>query len=211
MTTFAEGLAQLTGAQGAGFDLGEVQASRLLNEGIRRFASRSKAIKAVVDLGATVADQGTYTLPAHVVELERLQVGDSPLYARTSAGKYWDLLAGYLAVPDGLTGMYAPYFNEDGTTKQISIFPTPTAAAAIVGLASITPAADLSGTDPIPFPEEDWRGALHAATALAYETIEENVEQATYFWERFDAAAEELRRKVNSRVGGGVTRFPVTL
>jgi hypothetical protein len=208
--TFEEGVGQLRGAEAAGFGFSEPQAARLLNQGIRDYASASEWIRAILDFGPAVADQAAYDLPANVVKVKRLRLGSAP-YSRQNIEALWDLESGAMRLA-GTGGVFVPTFNDDGADRLITIFPTPGIEEQdlpIKGLASIFPAVDLKGSDPIPFPDDSWRGALNAAKAIAYEDVDENPDQAAYYRGLLKEEAEALRLRANSQVGQGPVRFPV--
>jgi len=205
---FSEEVAQLRGAEAAGFDLSEAQAAKLLNQGIDRLAARSEWIKVEAEYGPTVAEQERYEIPANTVRVLSVQIGESP-YVPVSVKDLWELKAGRKEAPaEG--GVFAERFSEDGATKTLGFYPVPEEAEeAIEALAAITPAKDLSGEDPLPFPDQNCRGARDFAIALAYEQLDENIEQARFYEERGEAEAERLRRLANSRVGSGPLKIPV--
>lgn len=206
MLTFADALAQLQGAEAGGFNFSATQAASLLNEGVKRFASRSEWIKAEVSLGPTVAGQEAYELPANVVKLRGLEVSGTA-YVAVDLLTLWQYKQ--QGLPINVDGAYAERFSEDGKIKSFSIYPVPdTAGLAIAGLAVITP-EDLSGNDPLPFPPEFRRGPLDYAKGIAYEDVDENPDSGTYFIKRADERADELRLDAQSRTGSGPYRIPV--
>ncbi len=206
MRTFSDALAQLQGAEAGGFDFSAGQAASLLNEGVKRFAARSEWIKAELELGPTVASQEGYATPENVVKLIGLQVG-SITYTATDLRTLWQYKQ--QGLPVRIEGVFAERFNADGKIKSFSLLPVPdTDGVTIAALAVITP-EDLSGEDPLPFPEEYNRGALEYAKAIAYEDVDENPESGTYFMRRADERADELRLEAQSRTGRGPYRIPV--
>jgi hypothetical protein len=173
---------------------------------VKRFAARSEWIKAEINLGPTVVDQELYATPENVVKLIGLRV-NGVVYTATDARALWDYKQ--QGLPSRIDGVYAERFNEDGKIKSFSLLPIPdTADLAIEGLAVITP-ADLSGDDQLPFPEEYNRGLLEYAKGIAYEDVDENPESGSYFIQRADARADDLRLEAQSRTGRGPYRIPV--
>lgn len=210
MPTFEEAVAQLRGPEAAGFGFSELQAGRLINQGVRDYASASEWIRAILDVGPAVADQKDYLLAANVVKVKRLRLGSGP-YSRQNLETLWDLESGLVTL-SGTGGVFVPTFDEAGTDRLITLHPTPgieEVGLPIKALASIFPAADLSGSDAIPFPDDAWRGVLSAAKAIAYEDVDENPDQATYHRGIFEREAEDLKLRGNSQVGQGPVKFAV--
>lgn len=206
MRTIADAIAQLQGAEAGGFDFSAAQAASLLNEGVKRFAARSEWLKAELELGPTVANQEGYETPENVVKLIGLQVG-SITYTATDLRTLWQYKQ--QGLPARIEGVYAERFNSDGKIKSFSLLPIPEAdGVAVSALAVITP-EDLTGDDPLPFPEEYNRGPLEYAKGIAYEDVDENPESGTYFIRRADERADDLRLEAQSRTGRGPYRIPV--
>lgn len=207
--TFDEAVAQFRGAEAGGFGVSVPQAERILQEAVRRYASRSHWIKAQINLGPTVVDQAEYDLPAHVVDLISLRLSTGWPYTRKSTKVFWELASGDAVWRSSKGGVFAPVFDTTGT-KKVALHPTPgEAGLTIEGLAAIYPENDLAGNDELPFPGDHQRGVLNAAKAVAYEELDENPQQAQYFRDLFQGEAEELRRQGNSRVGSGPTKFAI--
>lgn len=206
MDTFGDALTQFKSAEAAGFNLSDTQAASLLNEGVKRFASRSEWIRAELDLGTTVAEQEAYELPANVVKLKGLQVGEVA-YVATDLLTLWQYKQ--QGLPRRVDGAYAERYSDDGKIRSFSIYPLPEEdGLALGGLAVLTP-EDLEKADPMPFPPEFRRGPLDWSKGIAYEDIDENPESGTYFIERAENLAEQLRIHANSRTGSGPYQIPV--
>jgi hypothetical protein len=205
-------VAQLGDAQAHGFDVSEERRYEVANRAIRWVARRAQSIQAEVAIGTTVADQEEYTLPANVVDLRRIRVGEVADWTRQSLETLWDLKD----VDSGVTlsgrggGIFAPRYADDGATQSISIYPAPDEAGlAIVGYAAIEPAADLEEGDTVPFADEE--PVLNRATGILYREVDENPEMAAYYTDLAETGAEELRRKTISRVGSGPHRIPLRM
>lgn len=208
--TFDDAVGQLRGAEAGGFGVSESQAGRLINEAVRRYAAESKWIKAQVDLGPTVVDQADYDVPGHVVDLRALRLDTGYPYTRKSTEVFWGIESGDLEWTSGRGGVFAPKFSSDGATQQIALYPSPSTAGQVIqALCAIYPETALSGSDPLPFPESHQRGVLNAAKAIAYEELDENIEQAQYYRDLWMGEAEELRKESNSRIGSGPTKFAI--
>lgn len=206
MRTFGEAVAQLRGAEAGGFSFSVEQAGLLLQEGVDRFASRSKWIKAELDLGTTIADQEQYELPSTVVELLGLTIEGVP-YNAVDVQTIWQYKL--VGLPQRIDGAYAERFNDDGKIKAIGLLPVPDAdGLSIAGLAVVTP-GQLADDDELPFPAEFRRGPLDYAKGIAYEELDENPEAGAYYIERADTVADELRRLAQSRTGSGPYQIPV--
>lgn len=213
MPSFEEAVAQLRGPEAGGFGISEPQASKVLNQAIRQFASASEWIRAILDLGPAVADQERYLIPPNVVKIKRLRIAQSLPYSRQGIETLWDLQNGQARLAPGWGGIFVAEYDEDGTVRYVTLWPTPgaeEAGAQIPALASIFPAEDLESADQLPFPEDSTRGVFNAAKSILYEDVDENPEQASYYRDLANGEAEQLRRKANSRVGGGPVKFPVS-
>jgi hypothetical protein len=207
--TLADAIAQFQGAEAGGFDLSEEQTVSLLNEGVKRFASVSEWIRAELELGPTIASQEEYNLPGNVVKLLRVAVAGYP-FERHDLQTLWDLKLGRLGLArPNEGGVFAERFGEDGIEKKFSLWLPPTdAGQPITGLAAITP-DDLKPADVLPFPPEYRRGPLDFAKGIAYEEIDENPQSGSYFLDRANARALELRGLTNSRTGAGPVKARV--
>jgi hypothetical protein len=199
--TFDELVADLRAAEGAGFDVTAATAGRAVNEAVRRLASISKWVETEVELGPTVIDQELYEVDANIVDLSELIVGEAP-YLRVGQRQFFRLKAGTLRLSSDANGAFAPRFTSAGL-KQFGLYPTPDAAGdTILGFASITP-EDLTGTEVPPFPDDLERAVLDGAKVVLYQDVDENPEEAAIYDDRFRLAAEDLRRRRNSRLGSG--------
>jgi hypothetical protein len=198
--TFAELEKQFTSAEAGGFDLRQEQVATLLNEGAERLAARSKWIRAMVQVGPTVAGQGPYRLPDKLVQLEQLYVDGKP-WPETDMLTLRQVELGRRALCQAWgDGIYAEEADETGTIKLLRLFPAPELdGLTIEGWGPITP-DPLGGEDVLPFPPEFTRAVLDFALAIAYEQIDENPQSATYFLERANGRADELGERMRAKM-----------
>lgn len=210
MDTFADAVEELTSAQAAGFDVKQARAETVIQEGIRHLAARSHWIKAMLNLGPTVADQAAYTLPERVIRLFEVAINNDP-YTRRNIHTLWDLRTGRSTLEPGAEegGVFAEVGSEDGKSKSIELLPTPEEGEAeITGLASIYP-EPLAASDELPFPADHRRAVVDYATGILYEGSDENQATGAFYRERADGTAEALRLFANARSGSGPWKIPV--
>lgn len=187
----------------AGFDVTETQALRWLNARHRKMVARSRCLKATLAVGSTVADTGTYPLDTDALQVYEVLVG-GVLYNRIGRDDAAHASSGRLIVSRSF------YADADGSgTSMLALYPAPTEGGlAITAYAAIMP-PDLDDDDypliPIDFQDALVEGAI--ATGMARDI--EQVGVADRFEARFDRACEELRRRTNSRVGGGSVQVRV--
>lgn len=213
MQTFADAVEQLTAASAGGFDFGgqSGQAEKLIQEAIKRHAARSQWIRAQLELGPIVADTASYSLPAKIVRLWLVTIGDIE-YGRRDLRTAHHLGSGsYALTYNSEGGVFFETFAEDGKTRQVELFPTPDeeqAGETLEGFASIVP-DDLEAGDELPFPEQYRRAVVNYAKATA--TADVDVDKATgdAWLAQAENESEALRLYANSRSGSGPWKIPV--
>lgn len=180
-----------------------------LNEKHKQLVVKSKWDQRIVEIALTIANTAEYDLDPNIVEIDEITVADAPYDAATGGIRsIWQLRKGNMRVA-GPAGVFAQNFKSDGT-PQLSLYPTPaTAGDSIEALATFTP-ADLSGDGSYPIVPEDVHEAIaDGAIALGWRIRAENAPEAEVFEQRFQTAIEEVRRRKNRRVGGGVVQIAV--
>ncbi len=186
--------------EAAGIDVPDPVARilRWVNHLIREAAAYSHWVLSEPELGPTVADQSNYDLAANIVQVFDLSVGGEP-YEREGTRTVRDLRAGRLTLR-GPGGFFAPAFDADGSTKQFTLFPTPsTSGLPIAGLCSLYP-AEISGSMEPPFPDDTHIPIVHGAKAIGLALTEENEQSAQYHRAIWEEAKENLRRLGNKRL-----------
>ncbi len=187
-----------------GFDTSSTGVSRVTVTGwvlhrYRVMVARSKWRMLRSELGPTVAGQALYTLPDTAVDVEQLYVDSRP-YGRVGSSELFELAAGDLTT--GGDGVFGPAWTSAGVA-QIELYPVPEESGlTITALAASLP-PDLADTDqstPI-VPVDFHRALVEGAVADGLRLIDERIQEAQAFEDRFDAAIEQLRRRKNSRVG----------
>lgn len=199
METFADAVRQFRSAEAGGFTLGDEQTASLLNEGARRFAARSEHLKAFVSLGVTVVGQAVYELPDNVCRAQDLYVDGVP-YSLTDPRTLQEVVIGNRQV-FGVGGVFAEEASEDGKTKELKIWPVPEAAGIPLQIWGAVMPAPMEDTDVLPFGVEYNRGIVDFAKGIAYEDVDENAQSGTYFIERANGRAEELKEADKKRLG----------
>lgn len=180
-----------------------------INQLYRRLAIQSGYVKAVVELGPTVAGQAVYALPATVAEVTALRVGATREWTRTNAEGMWDLQAGTAAVV-GADGAFAPSFDADGA-QGVTIHPTPaTSGLAVSALAVLIPALLTTSPDTTPVVPEDFhQDIVSAAISFGHARIDGRNDLAVPAEQRFAAAVQLLKRRSKTRVGRGPVQLRV--
>lgn len=211
METFADAVEQLTSAQAGGFDFEATQAEKLIHEGINRLAARSQWIRAIMELGTTVADQANYELPERIVRLYAVMINNIQ-YGRRDVKTLWDLRSGKVELPYGSEGgVFVESYAEDGKSRKLELFATPDvelAGETINGFAAITPEPLASG-DELPFPTQYRRAVVNFAKSIASADIDVDKATANEWREEAEGDAEALRLLANARSGSGPWRIPV--
>lgn len=205
MKTIANVMADLRDAEAAGFDFSEERAEALAIESCDRLAAVSEWVRAEVNFGPTVANQADYTVPAKVVRARNVYIGTNG-YTEASYDELMGLRAGRMFANEGGTdgGVFTERFSEDGSTKQITLYPTPEDDdLEIVALCSITPGESMTKASVLPFPADMYRAVVDYGIAIAYESFDENINAGAAYLQRAGDKAEQLRRRANSRMGRG--------
>lgn len=212
MLTFNQLVAQLRDAQGAGFDVSATQAGIVLNRSIKRLATASKWIREEREFGPAVAGQDTYPIPADIVDIHELIIAGEPSQ-RASTEDVFRLKAGSVSLRGGPPWTVFCQRSDATGTKLLGIFPAPAVneqvapGASLLALCSVSP-ADIQGSNVPPFPDDFEDTLLAGAKATLYRDLDENPDEGDIYEQRFDAGAEKLRRRANSRVGNGAFRIP---
>jgi len=199
---FDELIAEVRQAAGIDVEDAENRIGRWINLAVRELATRSKWTRALVELGPTVSDDGTYSLPATVYLVEDLRVGDRH-YFRTGLEQLQNAKAGLIAVTGG-GGVFAPTFDSGGAPA-IELYPAPTESGTTIIVNAVVYPGELSGTDDLTaIPEEHHLAIVHKAIATGLSLADEHNDAAEYHESKFNAAIEALRRHANMRVSGTV-------
>ncbi len=212
METFDDAVEQLTSAQAGGFDFQTPQAEKLIQEGIKMLAAKSKWIRAQMELGPIVLGQAAYPLPAKIIRLYDVALGGKFEYGRRDIKHLRQLRSGAATLPYGAEGgVYVEAYAEDGKTRTIELFPTPEEGEGgeiLEGFAAIIP-DDLSGSDELPFPEDYRRAVVNFAKSIASADIDVDLQTAASWAESAAGDAAALALLANARSGSGPWRIPV--
>lgn len=199
---FSELISEVRNAAGIDVDDAQNRIGRWINLAIRELATRSRWLKAAVEIGPSVAEQGPYTLPASVYEVEDLRVGDRH-YIRVGTEQLQNAKAGLLAVR-GAGGVFAPQFTSSGL-RQIELYPAPTTGGSNIVATAVVYPNELTGSDElVQIPEEHHMAIVHKAIATGLSLADEHNDAAEYHESKFNAAIEALRRHTNMQVSGTV-------
>lgn len=179
-----------------------------LNEKHKQGAVRAGLDKRLADLATSVVDQAVYDLPAGIADLRTVRI-DGKRHNPSTLEDVWDLQNGDKRLTTFRFGVFAPYYGSDGT-PQFVVYPTPSnAGLGIQGLAVYTP-ADLTDPDGFPiWPEDLQEHIADGAIALGLRLRLEDAQEAQVFEDRFNAAVQEMERRLVSRVGSGPVQVGV--
>lgn len=180
------------------FDATEAQVLVWLTRRQRTMVADSRCYRKTTNIGPTVANQSTYSVPADVVEILELLVGGVPYGSAT----HLDLAQGPrgYVVLDGDGGVAARTDSAAGV-EQVALYPTPTTAGLAVTIYAVYRAPDLvSGSDAtLVIPGEFSDALVAGAIATGLRRTEARADLAQPHEEEFMAGVEKLRRRVNRK------------
>lgn len=199
----------------AGFDVTEARAKEVINQRVQEAVARSRFVMNEVAVTTTVAGTRLYSVPANVVDLERVWTvsasdGSIVEFDRKGARDVMGLRSGRLRL-DGVGGVFAPNFSSAGVA-QIDLFPTPGVTGdAIYGFAAVQ-AVDIAdwtaevSVIPVQFHE---RILVDGPVASLLARIDERLGEADRFEGRFEDAVLKMERYKNTRIGSGPSQAAV--
>lgn len=193
----------------AGFDITEARCKEVINQRIQECVARAKWFMEEVTVTTTVADQRVYTLPANVVDAERVWVeaasdGEITEYDRKSPRDIMGLRSGRL-YRSGQGGFFAPNFSSAGVA-QIELYPAPEVTGDAIKAYAAVQATDISDwavevtVIPVQFHE---KVLVDGPLGSLLGRIDERLAEADRYESRFEEAVQQLARYKNSRVGSG--------
>lgn len=200
--TFAELIDSVRRAGGIDATIGEV--GGWINERYKRQCVRSNWSKEPVVIAQTVASQSRYPLEARITEVHELRIGSTP-YKRTGTQSLWDLQGTNTYIDRRSTGgVFAPYGQDT-----IEVYPIPDESGIdIEALCTVVPLELQGQMEPIT-PSDYHRSLVDGAMADGLLLLDENLQAAQFYEDRWDKATEELRRRGNRRLGGGPHQIPI--
>lgn len=187
----------------AGTDATRPTVLGLLNEAYRTQVVQSRYLLETVSLGNTAAGTGDYTLPDSAVDILGLRVGNYE-FTPIDVHELWDLQSSQSSAAwTGTYGYYALTYSSSGGTS-VTLWPTPDTSGTAITVLTPATATDLTdSTTSTPITPIDTHGSLIDGTVgLVLLRVDERPDLAGAFFQRFDAATEELRRRKNRRPGG---------
>lgn len=180
-----------------------------VNARYRELCVQAKWLKAVVELGPTVAGVATYVLPDNVSEITALQIGGAGEATRLKAEELWTLKAGNGSLDGWPRQAYAPTFSTDGSQQQVEVWPAPAEAGVAVQALAVLVPADLT-LEASPVVPRDFQDAIvDGAIGLGYLRSDGRADLAAPFEAKFDVAVQRLRRRATTRVGQGPVQIRV--
>lgn len=163
-----------------------------------------------MELGPTVDGTSDYAFP-DCIRLIRLSVGTIP-WARTSLESIEDAAAnlGFIEYVTG-GGVYAPTTDATGA-ELLRLYPTPSQDGLPILAETVgkPPAYDTGSlSDTTVFPDDFDRAQVDYARAIYFGSVEDNAALRSYYMDRADENALELRRERTGRMGSGPRRIPI--
>jgi hypothetical protein len=133
-------------------------------------------------------------------------------WTRTSLEAIEDTAAGlgFIEYPSG-GGVFAPLTDSAGAQK-MRLYPTPDRAGLSIAAETVgkPPAFTTSAlTAATVFPDDADRALIDYARAIYFGSVEDNAALRSYYMDRFDEQALELRRLRIGRLGRGPRRIPI--
>lgn len=195
---FVEMIDEVRRAGGMDVDIG--QASNWLNSRYKKLCVQSDWSKQIVEIDTTAVDQARYTLPDSISEVHEARVAGEPL-ARIGARTLWDLDAQRVHQSTE-TGFIAPVFSTTGQA-QIELFPVPTTAGQLIEVLATVEPDGLSGQQTPLVPHDFHKVIVEGAMADAFALLDENLQSADYYEQRFEKGISDLKLRQNRRVRSG--------
>jgi hypothetical protein len=184
------------------FDATAAQALRWLNRRHRTMVARSRCYRFTTTL-TTVAGQRDYALPTDVVEIFEVSVNGMP----AGRARHVDLALGALSyvILSGDGRVMAPEEDSSGGAE-LGFYPTPDTSGQqiLVRAAFLPPDLDTANNATLKVPGDFVDALVSGAMATALERAPGDFrpDLADRHAQRFEAACEELRRRVSRRYRG---------
>jgi len=193
-----EAVQQLVNAviEDADFDATPAQALRWLNTRQKLMCERTLCYRKTLSLGNTVEGQDVYSLPAGVVRLLQVTVGDVT-YEQATHRDFSALAHGFewLVGEPGVSGGVAAREDSPAGTTQLRVFPVPgeTPLPIAVYAAMVTPDLVIGQDSTLVIPPQFYDGLVDGAIATGSGRGEARTDLAAQFEEKFTAACQELK------------------
>lgn len=157
-------------------------------------------MKAVTEIGPTVADQATYDLPLSYYRALKLAVAGQP-YTMADSAMVDEITFGNASLRVG--GFFYESFDDSGT-EQIALYPTPTSAGDPITLKFVMapPVLENPGDTPV-VDESSHRAIVDYAASKAFASLEDNPDLRGFYEDEFEKAVSQLRHLRRSRTGRG--------
>lgn len=198
----------------SGFDVTQPRAVDVANERLADMVTRSTALRAVISLGTTVANQASYALAANVAKILEITVpytaGSAIYYGVATLEDLWAVAAGTSEITGNVVAIEADS-DATMTTDNFRLYPAPSEAGkAISGLVALRPAAlTYSSATALPIPVDQHNALLAGAKADLFDE-EGRQDEAAKNDVKFENGIKRLEASVNKRgKGSGGTRMRV--
>lgn len=190
----------------AKFDCDQATAVLIANERQARMVAESHFRLQETTIGMTAVGVSDYALAENIENVAMLQLGaDTQPYVRASPREMADIRSGRAFVDDA-PGAFAIHADASGV-KQVRINPTPTVAGtSLIAWTTVDAPDTVYGTGlALVVPRAVHMYLLDGCLASGYELVEDRVDLAAPFEQRYEAGIEKLRRYKNARLGSGTT------
>lgn len=202
------------------YDVTTTHAAEVANERLKRMVAEAKSLRAIKEIGTTVADQASYSLDPTVVQIIEAKVvyadGQVNYKGEVNISTLWDIDSGEAQVTnsDGYPYWVAiePDSDSSMTTASFRLYPAPAEdGLEITGLVALRPATITYGSAtalPIPTDVEEH---LQAGCEAQLSSEEGRQDLAVGFEVTFQAGIRKLSGQEESRgVGSGGHRMRVS-
>lgn len=171
-----------------------------LADGHRELCVRSEWLQGTVDFGPTVAGQAAYPYPDNVDHILRVAVAGVPYSPAAEDVVQWISDGQLIAeVPTG-GGLYYET-TDDAGVQSLGLYPVPASDGVTIGVKSVLTPPDLSDSQDPVTPQRFDRYIEAYAKGNAFESLEDNPEDAAVYWQRFDQGVADLTALRVGRMG----------
>jgi hypothetical protein len=185
------------------------QAYQWLLDRARVLNAEARWLFSTVDLdAATDADGRYYYLPADLVYLEAVLLGGVP-YQRSTLHA---MDARWVGTTGNTLGIYAQGYRQgvgggSGLAPQtlLQVHPPSASQATVRYVTDVTDEPDFAP----PFPTDFYQPLIDGAVAIGLARMDERMDSAAYFEQRFSNAIERLSRRRHALIGRGATTIRI--
>lgn len=161
---------------------------------------RSEWLQGTVNFGPTVIGQAGYAYPTNVDHVLWVAVNGVPYSPADEKSVDWinDAVLAVKAPPGA--GLYYETTDASGA-QSVALYPVPSAAGQAISVKSVLTPPDIGASQEPVFPQRFDRFIEAYVKANAFEGLEDNPEDASVYWQRFDAGVADLAALRTGRLG----------